>query len=247
MGKESRRTSQTSLRIIEAVSELGHATLTEISEYCGIPTSTLHTHLQTLEQGEYLIKQGNEYCLGMKMFHLGKKARRRDERYQIARKEAWELSNKVGEEVSFAIEENEQMIIVYDELASPSDKGFQIGRYFSMHSSASGKAALAEFEDDRVREIVNKQGLEKYTKNTISSEAVLFDELDQIRKQGYAVNNQEEVDGLKAIGVAINEPNGRLFGTLDIAGPPYRLPDNEVIAKKLQNAVKNIEKSISEV
>lgn len=245
MGNSSRKTSQTSLRIIEAVAELGHATLTEISEYTGIPTSTLHTHLQTLEQGEFLIKQDNEYCLGMKMFHLGEKARRRDERYQIAKEEAWELSDKVGEEVSFAIEENGQMIIIYDEITSPSDEGFQVGRYFDMHSSASGKATLAEFEDDRVREILSQQGLERYTKNTITSESALFDELEQIREQGYAVNNQEEVDGLRAVGVAIDDPTGGLFGTLDIAGPPYRLPDNEVVANKLQNAVTNIEERIS--
>lgn len=244
MGKQSRKTSKTSMEIIEAVGELDSASLTEISDYTDIPTSTLHTHLQTLKQNEYLQKKNSEYRLGMKMFHLGEKARRRDERYQIAKEEAWQLSNRVGEEVSFAVEENGRMIIIYDEITAPSEEGFQVGRYFNMHSSACGKAALAEFSDERIRDIIDKRGLKKHTGNTIASRSRLFHEIQQIREQGYAVNKQEELEGLRAVAVAINKPNGDLFGTLDISGPPYRLPDDEIIADRLQEAVDNIEQSI---
>jgi len=244
MGNQSRKTSKTSLEIIEAVGELDGARLTEISDYTDIPTSTLHTHLQTLTQNEYVQKRNGKYCLGMKMFHLGEKARRRDERFQLAKEEAWELSNRVGEEVSFAVEENGRMIIIYDEITAPSEEGFQVGRYFNIHSSACGKAALAEFSDKRIREIVDRRGLKEHTDNTITSRSRLFHEIQQIREQGYAVSKQEELEGLRAVAVAINEPNGDLFGTLDISGPPYRLPDDEIIADRLQEAVNNIEQSI---
>ena len=244
MGNSSRKTSRTSLKIIESIAELGHATLTEISEFSEIPTSTLYTHLQTLEREGFIIKNKDEYCLSMKMFHLGEKARRRDKRYQIAKEEAWKLSDEVGEEVSFAIEENDQMIIVYDETTSPSNEGFQLGRYFDMHSSASGKATMAEFSNERIKQIIQRHGLERHTENTITAESAFFDEIQQIRKQGYAVNNQEEVDGLRAVAVAVSDQEGELLGTLDIAGPPYRLPDSKDIAAKLREAVERIEERI---
>lgn len=244
MGKESRKTSKTSLLTLEAIRDLDSASLTEIAEYSGIPISTLHTHLQTLQEMEYVVREGQKYKLGMKLFHLGEKARWRDDRYQLVKEKAWDVANRVGEEVSFAIEENYRMVIIFDETTAPSDEGFQVGRYFDLHSSACGKAALAEFPDARVEEFFERCELAAHTDNTITNRENLLAELDIIREQGYAVNKQEELEGLRAVAVAINEPDGSVFGTLDISGPPYRLPDDEVIAKRLQSAVVEIESAL---
>ncbi|ELZ29384.1 transcriptional regulator [Halogeometricum pallidum JCM 14848] len=244
MGKESRKTSETSLLTLEAICDLDSASLTEIAEYTGIPVSTLHTHLQTLQQMEYVIREDQEYKLGMKLFHLGEKARWRDDRYQLVKEKAWELANRVGEEVNFAIEENNRMVIVFDETTAPSDEGFQVGRYFDLHSSACGKAALAEFSDAKLERFLECRELTAHTDNTITDRGDLRTELKTIQEQGYAVNKQEELEGLRAIAVVINEPDGGVFGTLDISGPPYRLPDDEVTAKRLQSVVSEIESAL---
>ncbi|RYJ08384.1 IclR family transcriptional regulator [Halogeometricum borinquense] len=244
MGKESRKTSKTSLLTIEAIRDLEGASLTEIAEYTDIPISTLHTHLQTLQEMEYVIREDREYKLGMKLFHLGEQARWRDTRYQLVKEKAWDLANRVGEEVSFAIEENNRMVILFDETTAPSDEGFQVGRYFDLHSSACGKAALAEFSDERIHEFIEQCELPAYTDNTITNKDELLAEVETIREQGHAVNKQEELEGLRAVAVAINEPDGSVFGTLDIAGPPYRLPEDDVIAKRLQSAVVEIESAL---
>ncbi|SEP01098.1 transcriptional regulator, IclR family [Halogranum amylolyticum] len=245
MGKESRKTSKTSLLTIEAIQELESASLSEISNHTNIPVSTLHTHLQTLEEMEYIIREDGDYKLGMKLFHLGEKARWRDDRYQLVKEKAWDLANRVGEEVSFAVEENNRMVIIFDETATPSDEGFQVGRYFGIHSSACGKAALAEFSEKRINDFVEQTKLPAYTDNTITDKDELLSELETIREQGYAVNTQEELEGLRAVAIAINGPDGSLFGTLDISGPPYRLPDEEEMAKRLQLVVDDIESSLA--
>lgn len=241
-----RKTTKTSLAIVEAINDLNGATLTELSDHTDLPTSTLHTHLKTLEEAEYVTCSGKTYQLGLRLFHLGENARQRDPRYILARDKAFELANQVNEEVSFAVEEYGRSIILYDETPSPSDTGFQVGHYFHMHSSASGKAMLATFSTERVYEIIDKWGLPKHTENTITDVDELLDELKQVREQGYAVNRQEELEGLYSVAMVINNPDGSVFGSLDISGPPYRLPDDSEIAAQLRPVVSDLESQLED-
>ncbi len=130
--------------------------------------------------------------------------RQRDPRYSLGRDKEFELSNKVNEEVSFAIEEHERSIILYGEIPSPSDTGFQVGHYFHMHSSASGKAMLAEFSTERIREVFDQWGLSRHTENIISDVDETLDGLEQAHEQGYAVNRQEQLEGLYSVALVIN-------------------------------------------
>lgn len=234
------------MTILDAIKVLGGATLSELAEFTGLATSTLHTHLYTLVDNEYVIRINGQYQLGLKLFHFGENARMRDERYRLARKAAVELASKVTEGVNFSVEEYGRSIVLFDESSTPHHEAFQAGRYFHMHSSASGKAMLAEYSEDRIREIIDKTGMPKHTDHTITDIDELFTELDRIAEQGYAVNRQEELEGLRAVAIVVNEPDGSVFGTLDISGPAYRLPSNEEIANQLQPTVRELEGNLAE-
>jgi IclR family acetate operon transcriptional repressor len=243
---DTRKTTQTSLSILESIKELGGGTLSEIADETGLAASTLHTHLRTLEESEYIVRSDGTYYLGMKLFHFGEHARLRDARYRIARQTAADLADKVSEEVNFAIEEYGRSIILFDETSTGHREEFQVGRYFHMHSSASGKAMLAEYPESRVREIIDRHGLPGHTENTITSSDRLFDELERVRERGYALNRQEELDGLRAIAMVVTEPGGDVFGTLDISGPAYRLPDDADVAAQLEPYVEDLEAALEE-
>lgn len=243
---EVRKTTQTSLSIVEAINDLSGATLSELSDYTGLATSTVHTHLRTLERLEYVVESDGEYRLGLKFFHLGESSRMRDSRYRLARQTATELANVVSEEVNFSVEEYGRSVVLFNELGGTTHGEFQVGRYFDMHSSASGKAMLAEFDEARVWEFIDDRGLPEYTDNTITDPERLFTELSTIREQGYAVNRQEEVEGLRAVGMAVTEADGSVFGALDISGPSYRQPDDEEVAGQLQPFVEELETAIQE-
>jgi DNA-binding IclR family transcriptional regulator len=241
-----RKTTKTSLAVTEAINDLSGATLSELSDYTGLATSTVHTHLQTLEQLEYVVEIDGEYRLGLKLFHLGENARMRDSRYRLARQTATELADVVNEEVNFSVEEYGRSVVLFDELGGTTHGEFQVGRYFDMHSSASGKAMLAEFSEARVWEIVEDRGLPGYTDNTITDPEELFAELSTIREQGYAVNRQEELEGLRAVGMAVTETDGSVFGALDISSPSYRQPADEEVAGQLRPFVQELEAAIRE-
>jgi DNA-binding IclR family transcriptional regulator len=238
---ELRKTTTISLAVIDAIDELDGARLSEIAEHMDLSTSTLYTHLKTLEDRGYVTKLGHTYQLGLKLFHLGEKARRRDERYQIAKRKASELARVTNEEVNFAVEEDGRCIVLFDETGNPSVEGFQVGRYFYMHNSASGRAMLAEFSHDRVTEILDQWGLPRETDSTVVDRGALFDELERIRERGYAVSEQEALEGLRAVAVPVRNPDGSVFGSLDVSGPPYRLPSDRELAELLRPVVEELE------
>ncbi|AGB40018.1 IclR family transcriptional regulator [Natronococcus occultus] len=242
---DRRKTTATSLRVVDAIEELDGGRLTEISDEVGLSTSTVYTHLKTLTDYGYVTKVDDRYELGLKLFHLGEEARRRDSRYELARESALELANTIGEEVSFAVEENGRSIILFDEVSNPSVEGFQVGHQFYMHNSASGKAMLAEFSDERIDEIINKWGLPQETPNTITERSRLFEEIETVRSQGYAVNDQEALEGLRAVAIAVKNPDGTVFGSLDVSGPPYRLPGDEELVNLLQPMVSDLEQELA--
>ena len=238
---ELRKTTTISLAVIDAIDELDGARLSEIADHMDVSTSTLYTHLKTLEDRGYVTKFGHTYQLGLKLFHLGEKARKRDDRYQIARKKALELASVTNEEVNFAVEEDGRCIVLFDETGNPSAGGFQVGRYFYMHNSAGGRAMLAEFSRDRVEGILDQWGLPKETESTVTDRETLFAELERIRERGYAVSEQEALEGLQAVALAVRNPDGSVFGSLDVSGPPYRLPSDEELAELLRPVVEDLE------
>lgn len=244
-GGDRRKTTATSLRVVDAVDELDGARLTEIAEEVGLSTSTVYTHLKTLTDHGYVTKMDDRYELGLKLFHLGEEARRRDGRYELARESALELANTTGEEVSFAVEENGRSTILFDEVSNPAVEGFQVGHQFYMHNSASGKAMLAEFPDEYVDDVIDKWGLPEETPNTITDRSRLFDEIETVRSQGYAVNDQEALEGLRSVAIAVESPDGTVFGSLDVSGPPYRLPADSELVELLRPVVSDLEQELA--
>ncbi|WP_336022840.1 IclR family transcriptional regulator [Halobellus salinisoli] len=237
-------TTATSLRVIDAIDQQEGARMSEIATELELANSTVHAHLTTLRNHELVVKEGNEFHLGIKLFHLGEQARHRKPEYEIVRRHAHELSNRLNEEVAFAITEHGRSVIIFDENNDPAKEGFQVGRYFHMHNSASGKAMLAEWSRERVDEVLDRWGLPKETENTIQNAVELYEELERTRERGYALNRQEALEGLMAVGMAITSPDGSVLGSLDVSGPPYRLSEEQIVPE-LREAVTQIEREIA--
>lgn len=240
------QTTTTSLEILDVISRSEGARMDDIADELGVAESTVHAHLSTLHDAEYVVKEGHEYQLGLKLFHLGQRARHRKPEYGVVRKPAHELSLELNEEVSFAVAEHGRSVIVFDENADPTTEGFQVGRYFYMHSSASGKAILAELPRERVDRIIDRWGLPQQTDRTIGSRAKLHEELEATRERGYSVNRQEALEGLTAFGMAVHNPDGSVLGSLDVSGPPYRLSEEDVVGP-LERTVETIEAALADV
>lgn len=220
------RTTASSIELLETIKELDGATVGALAAETELARSTVHNHLQTLLDAEYVVKEANTYHLGLRLLHLGEYARRRKEEYVLAKKTVQKLAGETQIEADFNVEEHGRLINLFDSVGHASDPGWEVGTYFFMHSTAAGKAMLATFPDERVEEIIDTHGLPRMTEHTICGREELFAELDRIRDRGYAVNEEECFSGYKTIGRTVQYPDGSVFGGLSVGGPTYMIGDD---------------------
>lgn len=223
------RTTEKTFEILDAIVKLEGARLSEITEYLDISPSTAHRHLRTLEEYGYITKYDGKFQIGFKFLMMGGIARNSRPEYKLAEDYVKKLSEKTKERAQFVIEENGERVFVFRRVGENAVRGdANIGKRGPLHCSAAGKALLAEFSDQRVREIVNQHGLPAETDQTITNIDKLFEELANIQDQGYAVNREESAKGFHAIAVSVKSPNGSVIGALSISGPAHRLNKDKI-------------------
>ena len=95
-----------------------------------------------------------------------------------------------------------------------------------MHCTSSGKAMLSYMPEKDVESIIKQWGLPAQTSKTITEPELLFDELDRIRKRGYAIDQEEETLGVRCIAAAIRDYDGYAVGALSISGSVMSITEN---------------------
>lgn len=217
-------TTVTVFRIIETLREMDGARVTELADRLDVATSTVHRHLSTLRDLEYVAKDGDVYRLGFKFLGLGEFTRDRRDAFKMAKEKVSELAETTDERAQFIIEEHGQAVYVFRENgahAVAADSG--IGKRIPLHATAAGKSILAHLPREQVDEIVSERGLTAETGNTMVDEEELYEELETIQDRGYSFNKQESIEGLRAVGVVVKNENGRVLGALSVSGPTHRL------------------------
>lgn len=211
--------------VIDVLRDLDGARVTELAEELDVAPSTAHKHLATLEAERCVIKEGDEYHIGLEFLDIGTYAKYRKRGYRLCTQKVAEIAQETGERVQFVVEEHGLGIYVdteaSDENAVMIDRRDGVHRH--LHATAAGKAILAELPEHRVAEIIVQHGLPAETERTITSRDALYDELEEIRETGIAFNDEESVEGLRAVGVPVFQPNGLVLGAFSMSAPSNRL------------------------
>ncbi|QZA88557.1 IclR family transcriptional regulator [Salinarchaeum sp. IM2453] len=244
----SAKTTERSIEIIEALMDIEGGSLDELSEYMGLASSTVHRHLAALQKSGYVVKDGTNYKIGLQFLTVGGHAQRQYEHFHTYKKKVEEIAEETGERAQFIVEEQGERVYLYTDVGSSAvHTGAQAGRRGLLHVSAGGKAILSQLPNSRIEKIIKKHGLPKRGKNSITSKKELFNELEQIRDQGYAVNRQETTNGVHAIGAPVTDDNQVVIGALSVSGPATRLQNrylNEELPEIILSAVNEIELDI---
>jgi DNA-binding IclR family transcriptional regulator len=221
-------TTETSLRVIETIRTLDGGTPGQLASELGLSESTVYKHLATLAQHGFIINNGGEYFLGARFYDLGMYVRNRNKLYKLAGKFVVELAERADEESDFGVEENGRIITLHDSIANSDLPSPRENNYEYMHTTAIGKALLAELSESRVDEILERWGLPEMTPDSITTRQELAAELDEVRERGYAVNDRESIRGKRVTGMAVKHSSGYLIGGFTISGPEYRIGDADL-------------------
>ncbi|QCW04607.1 IclR family transcriptional regulator [Natrinema pallidum] len=218
-------TTRKTFALLEALKDAEGVTIADLTERTDLPKSTVYRHLQTLTDLGYVIERDGAYYVGFRFVELGEQARSRKVGYTAAKRAVFELGQETDERAVFIVEEASEAVYVhrYGSLSNT-----MIGHRRPLHSMASGKVILAEWDDAAVADYIDDIGLETITPNTITDPDALFDELERIRDRGYGVNNQEHMEGLRGVAVPVYTPDDDFLGSLAVFGPTSRFTDDYV-------------------
>lgn len=216
--------TETSFAIAERLSADEGTGISALADRLGLSKSTVHNHLQTLRKLGYVVKEDDEYRLGLRFLGLGDSARRRHGLYRVAKPETDSLVEAVGERAQVMVEEDAVGIYIYQSLADQAvQTDSHIGTVISLHATAVGKAYLAHLPDEELESILERAELGKQTPNTLTDRETLRSELEEVADRGYAFNDEERTLGMRAVGAPILSDDGRVLGSVSVSGPTTRM------------------------
>lgn len=212
------------LRILMLFRKREHLRVTDVGRELGVARSTAHRLLMTLAHEGFVQQERNSkaYRPGPELLELNFSS----SSYQALRQKAKPLM----EELSATCKETVQLIILEGrsvrflesvECDRPVRVTGRTGELLPVHATAGGKSLLAAMEPDEVRTLL-APGLGRVTKETHTKVATLLEELSDIKRQGYALNMGESLDGLHAVAVWIMNPQGKVIASLAVSVPADR-------------------------
>lgn len=217
------KTSQKTIRVLNTIREMGGAGVTELAEELEMNKSTVHSHLSTLEAAEFIVRDGAQYDIGLRLLEFGGYVRNRNKLYNLADPELENLARKSGELAALTVEEyGRSVCLAVERGAQAVDIDLYPGYRRPMHLTAHGKAVLAHLPSDRIDDIVDRHGLPAETSRSITTRSELEAQLATVREQGYAIDEGEYIEGLRCVAAPIESDENTVSGAIGISAPASR-------------------------
>lgn len=195
--------------------------LTELAKAAGWPKSTVHGLVATLRDYGYIDQspETGRYRLGVRLFELGSAVAQGWDIREMALPAMRALNECVGEMVQLATEDKGEVLYI-EKLDSTHMLRIvsQIGARLPMHCSGLGKVLLAHKRPSEVKWILSTKGMPSLTARTITDREVLEQELAKIRKQGYAIDDREIMEGLCCVAAPIYGRDGSVRYAISVSG-----------------------------
>lgn len=222
--------------------------LQDVALMVDMPASTTLRFLNTLMKQGYVNQDPltSRYFLTLKFTYIGSLVNSQISIRDIAHPYLTELSKKCNESVCLGIEQD--MEIVYIDVIDGPDGMLKItqriGKLAPIHSTGIGKLLLLNNDMKQLDRIIAIKGLKALTPNTITSKNELLKELETIKTQGYALDDEECELGARCISAGVKDYTGKYVAGISVSGPTTRLTMENI--KTIKNVVIEIADKISE-
>lgn len=192
----------------------------------GYHKSSVQRILTTLAEEGFLSKvapRRSEYRLGPDILFLGNVAEMSLDLRSVARPIMLDLVDHARETCYLCIADQEQCLYVDKvECSQPIRIINQVGQRNPMHCTGVGKALLSGMSDEAIDRLIETRGLPAHTRNSITDRKRLMQELDGIRRNGIALDNEELDLGVKCVAAPIKDSSGRVVAAISLSGPTQR-------------------------
>ncbi|MFH2074129.1 MAG: IclR family transcriptional regulator, partial [Pseudomonadota bacterium] len=222
----SHQSLERGLRVIETIADSGgSASASVIARKTGLPRSTAHHLLRSLITFGYLLQDGEAqpYKLAPRLFKLTGRAWTHAQLAETSSSFIDELSQRTGEGTSLAILREEVVTVVAKrDSEGPVRVVQKVGTVRPIYCTAVGKILAAWLPEKELDDIIGRIVFEKITAKTIILPAILQRELARVRANGFAIDNEEHIEGICCIAAPVRDQSGNVCAALCIVGSKNR-------------------------
>jgi DNA-binding IclR family transcriptional regulator len=218
-------TLRRALAVLEAfTSSRPRLTLAELAAVTRQDKATLLRHLDVFLTARLVERHGDTYSLGLGAFALGASYLAQHDVYAISRAPMEELAERLGETISLAIRDGSEVVYV-EVVHGQAEIGVQssVGVRQPAHTSALGKVLLAWLTPEEREASVYVHPMVRMTSHTITSPGELEAHLEAVRRDGYAMDNEERAEGIRCVATPIWDRTGRVTAALSVSGASFRM------------------------
>ncbi|KGQ70643.1 transcriptional regulator [Chelonobacter oris] len=235
--------------ILEALATQKEIGITELAQRLMMSKSTTYRFLQTMKALGFVFQEGesDKYGLTLKLFELGSKSLEYLDLIALADKEMRYISEQTNEALHLGMLDGTEIVYLHK-----IDSGYnlrmqsRIGRRNPLYSTAIGKILLSEYSAETVRDILKNVTFISHTDKTLKNIKQLQEELDRVRGQHYAEDNEEQEQGLRCVAAPVYDRFGYIIAGLSISLPSIRFEEEKLpyLVTLLQQAGKNISEKL---
>ncbi|WP_162562366.1 IclR family transcriptional regulator [Salinigranum rubrum] len=213
------KATATTFRVVDALIRLETAGVSELADRLNLSKSAVHSHLTTLEQLGYVVRDEDGSRLSLQFFQVGARVRNRSPLYVVARTEIDQMATMSGLDAGIIVHERNEGMCVYSRVGrDDTEPRLTEGDRVPLHATGPGKAILAALSQTALDRFFETGDREQFTSSTITDEETLREELQDVRSHGLAYENREYDDDVRGIGAAINGGEGEVLGAIFITG-----------------------------
>ncbi|MEM7428308.1 MAG: IclR family transcriptional regulator [Pseudomonadota bacterium] len=235
------------LSLLNALSEHTQGlSLSALAHEVGLPTSTAHRLLTTLQNERYVRfdPEHSAWLVGVQAFRAGSAFLRSRDLVATARPYMRRLMEQTGETVNLAVlDRGEVVYLAQTETHKMMRAIARPGGRAEIYCSGVGKALLAHLHIDEADELIASLAFRPETDHTLTSAEDLRRDLNTVRQRGFAIDDEENAIGLRCIASAIFDENAEPMAGISVSGPTARVSENKIAA--LGSAVSEIAAEIT--
>jgi IclR family acetate operon transcriptional repressor len=236
------------LQVLGALARLEQATLSDLALAVGMPASTLHRILATLEGHDFveLETETQAWRIGIGAFRVGSMFLTRTNVVEAARAPMRRLMEDTGETANLGLTDGDEVVFIAQvESHAPIRAFFRPGSRGPMHCSGIGKALMAAMPRDQVERALGRTGLAPFTSTTLETPDRLFADLADTAARGWSFDDQERYEGMSCIAAVIRDSFGAAVAGVSVSGPAARFtPDRQsAIGTRVSQAADEISRS----
>ena len=211
--------------LLRALAEDGEANLSELALRVGMPASSVHRLLSTLETHAMVDFNAatQDWSIGVETFRIGNAFIQRGNLVERARDVMHHLVEETGETANLAQEHDGEIVVLSQaDTTNPIRAFFRAGMRVPMHSSGIGKALLAQKDRRAIELILQRRKLETFTDKTLTTAERLYADLAATRARGWSFDDEERYAGMRCIAAPIFNHHGEAIAGISVSGPTAR-------------------------